>query len=162
MKPLKIAILWHFHQPVYYSDGELSLPWVRLHGVKDYLDLPELFREFPDIKQTVNLVPSLSMQIEDYVSGAVSDKIQRLTRINASELSDNEKQEILDSFLICNVNNMILPFQRFKELYEVADPMNTFDTGDWLDLQVWYNLTWITRFFPCFAIRMSRKRRCRM
>jgi alpha-amylase/alpha-mannosidase (GH57 family) len=67
MKPLKIAILWHQHQPYYKKEDEFILPWVRLHGVKDYFDLPELLHEYPDIRQTFNLVPSLMMQLEEYV-----------------------------------------------------------------------------------------------
>jgi alpha-amylase/alpha-mannosidase (GH57 family) len=38
--PLHVAFIWHQHQPLYkYRDGKYRLPWVRLHGTKDYLDL---------------------------------------------------------------------------------------------------------------------------
>ena len=38
MPDLAIAFLWHQHQPYYPDDvsGENLMPWVRLHGVKDY------------------------------------------------------------------------------------------------------------------------------
>ena len=34
----RVAILWHMHQPFYQDlvTGEHILPWVRLHGIKDY------------------------------------------------------------------------------------------------------------------------------
>ncbi|MBI5326154.1 MAG: glycoside hydrolase [Ignavibacteriae bacterium] len=150
MIPLKVAILWHYHQPYYEKDGELILPWVRLHGVKDYWDLPELFHEYPDIKQTVNLVPSLNMQIDDYINDRTSDKIQRLTDINPSNLSESQKRELLRLFFLCNEENMILPNPRYKELFVQAqnkeEAMKKFSLQDWFDLQVWYNLTWFGYF----------------
>lgn len=150
MIPLKVAILWHYHQPYYEKDGELILPWVRLHGVKDYWDLPELFHEYPDVKHTVNLVPSLSMQIDDYINGRTSDKIQRLTNINPSDLSESQKREVLRLFFLCNDENMIFPHPRYRELFEQAqnkdEALKNFSEQDWFDLQVWYNLTWFGYF----------------
>ena len=146
MKAIKIALLWHYHQPYYKKDDEFLLPWVRLHGVKDYWDIPELFHEFPKIKQTINLVPSLSKQIEEYVSGKTKDKVQRLTEIKAKELNLNDKNEILRLFFLCNVDNMIKPYPKYYELYILSrdkeKALNNFDPQDWLDIQVWYNLTW--------------------
>ena len=46
---VKLALLWHMHQP-YYEDlatGEHILPWVRLHAIKDYWGMVALLREFP-------------------------------------------------------------------------------------------------------------------
>lgn len=39
--PLYVAFIWHQHQPLYKSvfESDYRLPWVRLHGTKDYLDL---------------------------------------------------------------------------------------------------------------------------
>jgi alpha-amylase/alpha-mannosidase (GH57 family) len=59
--PLKVAILWHMHQPNYRepNSNRLSMPWVRLHALKDYLDMPLLAGSFEQVKVTFNLVPSL-------------------------------------------------------------------------------------------------------
>ena len=49
------------HQP-YYEDlvtHEHILPWVRLHALKDYYGMVALLREFPAVRMTFNLVPSL-------------------------------------------------------------------------------------------------------
>ena len=150
MLPLKVAILWHYHQPYYEKDGEFILPWVRLHGVKDYWDLPELFHEFPNIKQTINLVPSLSLQIDGYTSHKMIDKIQRLTLLKPIELSQSDKREVLRLFFLCNEDNMIIPYPGYKELFDKAQDkdiaLKTFTEQDWLDLQVWYNLTWFGYF----------------
>ncbi|MFM5891272.1 MAG: glycoside hydrolase, partial [Dolichospermum sp.] len=75
--PLHVAFIWHQHQPLYKSPEDSNslvtsqqyrLPWVRLHGTKDYLDLVLLLEKYPKLHQTVNLVPSLILQLEDYVA----------------------------------------------------------------------------------------------
>ena len=70
--PLYVAFIWHQHQPLYKSRAEQSdvayrLPWVRLHGTKDYLDLVLILERYPQLHQTVNLVPSLILQLEEYI-----------------------------------------------------------------------------------------------
>ncbi len=150
MIPLKVAILWHFHQPYYKKENEFIMPWVRLHGVKDYFDVPELFHEFPSLKQTINIVPPLRLQIEEYIQGRTIDKIQRLTLIKPADLSEDDKAEIIRLFFMCNVDNMIMPYERYRELfYKSRNPgyaLKIFAEQDWMDLQVWYNLTWIGQF----------------
>lgn len=147
MKPLKIAFLWHQHQPYYKWDDEFILPWVRMHGVKDYYDLPCLIKDFPKIKQTFNFAPSLMIQIDEYISGKVKDKVQVLTEINAASLNDQDKKAILKQFFVCNLDNLIKPSERYYELYlkneQSNSDINAFDTQDFLDLQVWYNLAWV-------------------
>jgi alpha-amylase/alpha-mannosidase (GH57 family) len=145
--PLKIAILWHQHQPFYKKEHEFLMPWVRMHGVKDYYDLPALLKDFPKIRQTINLAPSLLMQLEEYIAGTTKDAAQRLTEIPASELHISEKEEILKTFFLCNVETMVLPLERYRELYDRSRDreraLHEFTEGHWRDLQTWYNLTWI-------------------
>ncbi len=69
---VRLALLWHMHQP-YYLDpdtGESVLPWVRLHALKDYWGMAALFAEFPGMRATVNLVPSLVEQVRRLCAGA--------------------------------------------------------------------------------------------
>jgi alpha-amylase/alpha-mannosidase (GH57 family) len=147
MTPLRVAVLWHQHQPYYKKEDEFIMPWVRLHGTKDYVDVPAILEDFPRVKQTFNLVPSLLMQLNDYVSGAAQDTVQRLTMANAATLTSADKHAIVQYFFLCNVDKMVLPFPRFKELYERSrngdEAVAQFGERDWRDLQVWYNLVWI-------------------
>lgn len=147
MKPIKLAFLWHQHQPYYRCNNEFILPWVRFHAVKDYLDLLLLLDEYPHIKQTFNIVPSLLLQINEYISGEVQDKVQLLSSKHPSKLSVEEKKEILFQFFVCNYENLIKPFPRYLNLYEKGKNLDyvlkNFQDQDWLDLQVWYNLTWV-------------------
>ena len=66
--PIHLAIIWHQHQPLYWNrlTGEYELPWVRVHAVQEYIDSPKILLEFPGIKVTYNLQPSLLWQILDY------------------------------------------------------------------------------------------------
>ena len=40
------------------------MPWVRLHGVKDYYGMAAHLEEFPEMRCTINLVPSLLLQLQ--------------------------------------------------------------------------------------------------
>lgn len=143
MKPLKICFLWHQHQPYYLKDNYFILPWVRFHGVKDYLDLALLLDEYPGIKQTFNIVPSLLLQLRQYTVEGVLDRVFELSYKNPTNLTESEKEEIIHQFFVCNYQNMIEPYERYRELYQMAQNGVSFSEQDWLDLQVWYNLTWV-------------------
>lgn len=151
---LAVAIMWHQHQPYYKNgSGVYRMPWVRFHGTKDYLDMVMLLREFPDVKQNYNLVPSLLFQIEDYARRDAKDTVWELSEKPADHLTAEEKRQILDKFFIINVNNMIRPYKRYYELYlkyknlpgntDDNNSLNYFSSEDYRDLQMWYNLAWI-------------------
>jgi alpha-amylase/alpha-mannosidase (GH57 family) len=154
-RPLYLAFLWHMHQPFYKDPmtGLYRLPWVRLHGTKDYLDMVEILLDFPDIKQTFNLTPSLLEQIVDYVENNARDRHLELTLKDASELDLEDKVFILENFFLANWDNMIKPFPRYHELLvrrglhlikgELMRVVKYFSTNDFLDLQVLFNLCWI-------------------
>ncbi len=128
------------------------MPWVRLHGAKDYLFMVRLLDEFPKIHQTFNLVPSLLSQIEDYNSG-VTDTLFELTKKQASGLNEDERIFILWNFFMAQWDNMIKVHPRYAELLEkrgyyvspaeLREHSGTFSSQDYLDLQVWFNLCWI-------------------
>lgn len=67
--PLELALIWHQHQPVYRDalTGVYALPWVRVHGVQEYIDSPRILAESPATHVTYNLQPSLLQQLLDYV-----------------------------------------------------------------------------------------------
>ncbi len=154
--PLHIAFVWHMHQP-YYRDmytGACSMPWVRLHGTKDYLDMVKILEEFPTLHQTFNLVPSLIEQLEEYLPPHhQSDAFLDLSAKPASELTDTEKRFVLEWFFMANWDHMVKPYPRYYDLLakrgwsvsEDAWPevLKRFKTQDLLDLQVWFNLAWI-------------------
>ncbi|MEI7639918.1 MAG: glycoside hydrolase family 57 protein [bacterium] len=156
--PLNVAFLWHMHQP-YYKNTETNkfvLPWVRLHGVKDYYDMVSLLDKYPKIKQNFNLVPSLLLQLEEYIAGA-TDVFQDLSIKPAAELSETERIFVLFNFFMANWETMICPYPRYHELLEkrgenshpdqLKHTHTAFSVQEIRDLQVWFNLTWIDTDF---------------
>jgi len=147
------------HQPFYKDPltGLYRLPWVRLHGTKDYLDMVEILGDFHDIKQTFNFTPSLLEQITDYTEHNAKDYYLELTFKKASELTLEERLFILENFFLANWDNMIKPFPRYYELLvkrgfrliksELVRSVRYFTHSELLDLQVLFNLCWIDPMF---------------
>lgn len=124
------------------------MPWVRLHGVKDYYDIAWLSQEYEGWKQTINLVPSLLEQIERYTQQSASDTYLDLSRKPAGTLSDEEKKNALEFLFHANFNHLIHPHSRYDELNRKRNiygdsAWQYFTEQDFLDLQVWHNLAWI-------------------
>jgi alpha-amylase/alpha-mannosidase (GH57 family) len=158
-KPLYVSFLWHMHQP-YYRDpltGIYRLPWVRLHGTKDYLDMVEVLRDFPLIKQNFNLVPSLLEQLLDYTEHGARDVFLDVGRKPADELSQDDRLFLLENFFLANWDTMIRPLPRYYELLvkrglhvvgsDLPRIAKYFSEGDFRDLQVYFNLCWMDPMF---------------
>lgn len=153
--PLYVAFIWHQHQPLYrsYVDREYRLPWVRLHGTKDYLDLVLLLQQFPKLHQTVNLVPSLILQIEDYVNGTAFDPYLSVALTATETLNAGQKQFIAEHFFDANHHTMIDPHPRYAALYEQRQErglewcLEQWNSQDFSDLLAWHNLAWFDPLF---------------
>ncbi|MFA4982514.1 MAG: glycoside hydrolase family 57 protein [Candidatus Omnitrophota bacterium] len=159
-EPLYISFVWHMHQPYYKNTltGETSMPWVRLHAVKDYLDMALMLRDYPGVHQTFNMVPSLMEQIEDLSSpGSRKDMAFQMSIKPAKELTEDDKQFILRNFFMANWDMMIKPFPRYYDLLmkrgrhfsqeEAVAAAKRFTIQDFTDLQVLFNLCWIDPMF---------------
>ncbi len=151
MQPVSLALFWHQHQPYYPDDvsGETLMPWVRMHGTKDYIGMALHIAEVPEFRCTINLVPSLLVQIQRYVDGK-SDRHLDVSRMPADSLSEADSLYLLDHFFMAYVDGMIRPHQRYYELYlkrglgreSAAAVRDRYSQQDLRDLQVWSNLTW--------------------
>jgi alpha-amylase/alpha-mannosidase (GH57 family) len=151
----RVAILWHMHQPFYQDlvTGEHILPWVRLHGTKDYWGMVALLREFPQVRMTFNLVPSLLVQLEAFATDAAVDRHLALGLKPADALSEDERAFCVENFFHAHRPRMIDPFPRYAELLARREGNGKglraraqaaqFSTDDLRDLQVWHKLAWI-------------------
>jgi alpha-amylase/alpha-mannosidase (GH57 family) len=130
------------------------LPWVRLHGIKDYLDLILMLANYPQLHQTVNLVPSLILQLEDYINGSAIDTYLALALTPTENLSVAQQRFIVEHFFDANHHTMIDPHPRYAQLYhqrqdkEVEGCLESWTAQDYSDLLAWHNLAW---FDPLFA-----------
>jgi alpha-amylase/alpha-mannosidase (GH57 family) len=152
MQPVSLALFWHQHQPYYPDDvsNETLMPWVRLHSTKDYVGMALHIKEVPEFRCSINLVPSLLLQIERYAKGG-SDRHLDVSRLAAESLTKEDAYYLLDHFFMANEWTMIRPYPRYHELQQkrglgrdsAAQALSRFNAQDLRDLQVWNNLTWI-------------------
>lgn len=160
-KKLSIAFYWHMHQPVYQlnPDSDYLMPWVRLHGVKDYLDMLLILNDFNKIKLNFNLVPVLLDAFIDYGDKECHDIHSRLTVTNISEFTKDDKEFILNNFFDANYSSMIFPHENYNELYqkrfaEEKANIEDFSEQEYSDIMAWFNLVWIDptykEMFPKF------------
>jgi alpha-amylase/alpha-mannosidase (GH57 family) len=153
MPAVSVAFLWHQHQPYYVDNvgGHNPMPWVRLHGTKDYWGMAMHLKEVPELRATINLVPSLLAQILAYTDAQHEDEHLRVSRLPADSLNEADLFHLLDNFFMVNPEQMIRPYRRYFELYQqrgfavdtAARAARRFSSRNVLDLQCWNNLVWI-------------------
>ncbi len=140
------------HQPLYkdLSSGEYKLPWARLHALKDYYGMVKILDDFPEVRQTFNLVPSLLLQIEEYASGKASDPFLRLALKRAEDFEPAEKEFVLRYFFQANREHAIGRYPRYAELFKILEQcdlnplraISSFDVQMIRDLQILSQLAW--------------------
>ncbi|MEQ1869922.1 MAG: glycoside hydrolase family 57 protein [Vicinamibacterales bacterium] len=155
----RVALLWHMHQP-YYEDlvtREHILPWVRLHALKDYYGMVALLEEFPGVRVTFNLVPSLLVQLEAFAEGRAHDRYLEVGMKPADMLSGDDIDFMLRNFFHAQRQRMIETYPRYADLLSRRGPVLTasdlddarrrFGTDDLRDLQVWQKLAWMDPYY---------------
>lgn len=120
----------------------MQLPWVRLHGTKDYLEMARHLQAVPAMHATINLVPSLLSQLDDYCNGAADDEILRLARRSTDSLSNEEQKIIIDQCFNANEDRMISRSPRYQELHTKS----VFNSQELRDLIVHFHLAWTGEF----------------
>jgi alpha-amylase/alpha-mannosidase (GH57 family) len=164
----QVAILWHMHQP-YYEDlvtHEHILPWVRLHALKDYYGMVAMLDEFPDVRVTFNLVPSLLVQLEAFAADRAHDRFLELSLTPADALTDDDILFILSNFFHAQRQRMIDVHPRYADLLalrghsrspaDLRAAARRFTVDDLLDLQVWHKLAWIDPSYQASDHRVRR------
>ena len=153
-KKLSIAFYWHMHQPVYQLSptGDFLMPWVRLHAVKDYLDMALWAKKFDKLKLNFNFVPVLINAIINYGENEAHDIHSRLTITPQDELTNEDKILILNNFFDANYQTMILANPEYHRLYQIVQSSGTEDTSifsnqEYADLMALFNLAWIDPSF---------------
>lgn len=153
-KKLSIAFYWHMHQPVYQLSptGDFLMPWVRLHAVKDYLDMALWAKKFDKLKLNFNFVPVLINAIINYGENEAHDIHSRLTITPQDELTNEDKIFILNNFFDANYQTMILANSEYHRLYQIVQASGTedisiFSNQEYADLMALFNLAWIDPSF---------------
>jgi alpha-amylase/alpha-mannosidase (GH57 family) len=142
---VRLALLWHMHQP-YYEDlatGEHILPWVRLHAIKDYWGMVAMLEEFPRIRVTFNLVPSLIRQVQAFAEDRARDRHLEVGLKPAADLTADESRWMVANGFHAPYARMIGPYPRYAQLHAYRMERQPFSEDDIRDLQVWHKLAWM-------------------
>jgi alpha-amylase/alpha-mannosidase (GH57 family) len=163
----RVALMWHMHQPLYQDllTGEHILPWVRLHALKDYWGMVALLREFPEMRLTFNLVPSMLVQLEAFARDEARDRHLEIGLKRADTLTDDERAFAVANFFHAHGPRMIAPYPRYRELLQRREAAGAqlsargqswhFSVDDLRDLQVWHKLAWIDPLFVAEDARVA-------
>lgn len=162
-KKLSIAFYWHMHQPVYQltSNGDYIMPWVRLHAVKDYLDMALWAKKFEKLKLNFNFVPVLLDSIIEYAENDAHDIHSRLTITPKNKLNNEDKIFILNNFFDANYQTMILTNEEYHRLYQMVQAHGTTNTDiftnqEYADIMALFNLAWIDPSFKTSNKELKR------
>ena len=152
-----LAFLWHMHQPDYRHPvtGHFTLPWVLLHAIKDYADMAGHLEHHPGVRCTINFVPVLLDQIEDYCeqleSGQWRDVLLRiLDWPDSNTLPETDRTWLLDIASRRHAPSMLEPVAPYRRLRELMSFVRAHDVNDlnylsghyFSDLATWYLLAW--------------------
>src|SRR3972149_1263291 len=141
---IDLCILWHRHQPRYVHplSGRPALPWVRLHACASYLDMARALEKRPEVRVTVNLVPSLVEQLEAMLSGE-KDDLERIADKNADSLDDEERRVVVSRSFSVRWNRVIDPRPRYGDLLAKREAPGRFTTQDVRDLECLFLFGWL-------------------
>jgi alpha-amylase/alpha-mannosidase (GH57 family) len=138
------------HQPFYKDliSGEYKLPWTRMHALKDYWGMAAVLEEFPAVRQTFNLVPSMMVQVSEYAAGVAVDPFLQVALKPAESLTEEEQRFLLRHSFYSDPQHMIFRYPRYGELYQAWQTQRhsrsgrLFGTQELRDLQMWSQISW--------------------
>lgn len=147
---MRLCLLWHMHQPDYRlpDHRSASMPWVRLHAAKDYVDIVRYAVE-EAVPVTVNAVPVLLDQLDAAAAG-IGDPFRDACLTPPSELADEPRLERIERCFQLPRSPMIDAIPAFRGLARKKDRagsesravLDAFSDQDLVDLAVLYHLSW--------------------
>jgi alpha-amylase/alpha-mannosidase (GH57 family) len=123
------------HQPSYIRGDVITMPWVFLHSIKDYFDMPYIV-ESTGVKATFNVTSTLIEQIKVYEKNPLKDKFLSLWIKHPSELNNEDKTYLLK--VIKSINENLIINDYFKELLS----FDILDDNEFINLEVLFMLSW--------------------
>lgn len=137
---MKLATIWHMHQPDYRDNsGMMQMPWVFLHAIKDYYDMPWMMSRHDGIKATFNITPPLIEQIKLYYDEPCeNDYFLNLWYKDSSELDQNQREWMTKICKSAQFDTMVSPHPHFAYLYN----KEVLSSNEFFDLEVLFILSW--------------------
>ncbi|MBT8348595.1 MAG: glycoside hydrolase, partial [Sulfurovum sp.] len=136
---LNLCFFWHMHQPDYRdSNGVMTMPWVFLHAIKDYYEMPWLLSRHKGLKATFNITPPLIEQLNLYSDPLRNDYFLSLWQMHPSELSEEARSWLIKTCKSTQYETMIKPIENFDILYHYEH----LNDAELIDFQMLFMLAW--------------------
>jgi alpha-amylase/alpha-mannosidase (GH57 family) len=168
-KTLNVVLCWHMHQPYYREGlkGAYHLPWVYLHGIKDYSDMAAHLERHPRMHAVVNFAPVLLEQLDDYAQQldallkqgkpTQDHMLNLLAGVERVPSDADSRLAIVRDCQRCHAPRMIHPHAAFNRLLRMVGATDDAGIGSqvlhwqlgylseqyFLDLLTWYHLAWL-------------------
>lgn len=158
MKPnVRLAFVWHMHQPDYRdAEGVMQMPWVFLHAIKDYYEMPWLLASHPGLKATFNLTPPLIEQLLLYADPLKHDRFLGQWIRPPEALNDEERATMIKLCTSTQFDTMVKPLPTYAELYHREE----YSDAELLDLQTLFMLAWCGNYLrmnePLVAVLLEK------
>ncbi len=137
---MNLSFIWHMHQPDYRdADGVMQMPWVFLHAIKDYYDMPWMMARHEGLKATFNITAPIIEQLQLYYNNPESsDKFLAIWLKNPSLLDEDDRRWLVKLCKSTQYDTMVKASKRYSELYTKEH----FNNSDLIDLEVLFMLSW--------------------
>lgn len=136
---LNLCFFWHMHQPDYRgSDGVMTMPWVFLHAIKDYYEMPWLLSLHKGVKATFNITPPLIEQLNLYADPLKNDHFLALWAAHPSALDSNDRAWLIKTCKSTQYETMIKPIDTLDKLYH-KEHLND---EELIDFELLFMLAW--------------------
>ena len=127
------------HQPDYRDkDGIMRMPWVFLHAIKDYYDMPWILSKFPSFKASFNLTPPLIEQLNLYKDPLENDYFLKLWYKHPKELEQDDREWLIKTCKSANYEMMVKPNIYYHELYHKEE----LSDDELINIEVLFILAW--------------------
>ena len=128
------------HQPDYRdTEGVMQMPWVFLHAIKDYYDMPWIVSRHSGLHVTFNITSPLIAQLKLYYENPEqADRFLSLWIKDPAMLKENERNWLAKICKSSQMDTMVSQFPKYKALYVQED----FSNDELLDLEMLFILSW--------------------
>jgi alpha-amylase/alpha-mannosidase (GH57 family) len=128
------------HQPDYRDEsGIVQMPWVFLHAIKDYYDMPWMLERHSGLKATFNITPPLIRQLKLYYDNPQnSDKFFNLWLREISSLNMAEYSWMIKICKSSTYDTVVSKMPSYDELYK----KESYTHQEFFDLEVLFVLSW--------------------
>lgn len=137
---MNLSFIWHMHQPDYRDvSGVMQMPWVFLHAIKDYYDMPWMLARHEGLKATFNITPPLIKQLKLYYSEPhLHDRFLNLWIQDLVSLQESDREWMIKICKSASYDTMVVPMPSYLSLYHKKH----YNNSELLDMQVLFILSW--------------------